>query len=156
MSQSFALQSSSSSSSTFSVKNAAKINTRRSSSKGQRGNQLRVKAKETSTSGVTSVVNDQTFEQDVLKSDVPVLVDFWAPWCGPCRMIAPLIDQLAEEYAGKLKAVKLNTDESPSIATEYGIRSIPTVMIFKDGKKMDTVIGAVPKSTLTGTIEKYL
>lgn len=106
--------------------------------------------------GVTSVVNDQTFEQDVLKSDVPVLVDFWAPWCGPCRMIAPLIDQLAEEYAGKLKAVKLNTDESPSIATEYGIRSIPTVMIFKDGKKMDTVIGAVPKSTLTGTIEKYL
>ena len=105
---------------------------------------------------VTSVVNDQTFEQDVLKSDVPVLVDFWAPWCGPCRMIAPLIDQLAEEYAGKLKAVKLNTDESPSIATEYGIRSIPTVMIFKDGKKMDTVIGAVPKSTLTGTIEKYL
>ena len=106
--------------------------------------------------GVTSVVNDDTFEQDVLKSDVPVLVDFWAPWCGPCRMIAPLIDQLAEEYAGKLKAVKLNTDESPSIATEYGIRSIPTVMIFKDGKKMDTVIGAVPKSTLTGTIEKYL
>ena len=109
-----------------------------------------------SITGVTSVVNDQTFEQDVLKSDVPVLVDFWAPWCGPCRMIAPLIDQLAEEYAGKLKAVKLNTDESPSIATEYGIRSIPTVMIFKDGKKMDTVIGAVPKSTLTGTIEKYL
>ena len=106
--------------------------------------------------GVTSVVNDDTFEQDVLKSDVPVLVDFWAPWCGPCRMIAPLIDQLAEEYAGKLKAVKLNTDESPSIATEYGIRSIPTVMIFKDGKKMDTVIGAVPKSTLTGTTEKYL
>ena len=101
--------------------------------------------------GVTSVVNDQTFEQDVLKSDVPVLVDFWAPWCGPCRMIAPLIDQLAEEYAGKLKAVKLNTDESPSIATEYGIRSIPTVMIFKDGKKMDTVIGAVPKSCLLYT-----
>jgi thioredoxin 1 len=122
----------------------------------RRGQQLVVKAEETSTSGVTSVVNDQTFEQDVLKSDVPVLVDFWAPWCGPCRMIAPLIDQLAEEYAGKLKAVKLNTDESPSIATEYGIRSIPTVMIFKDGKKMDTVIGAVPKSTLTGTIEKYL
>mmetsp|Transcript_415 Transcript_415/g.1100 ORF Transcript_415/g.1100 Transcript_415/m.1100 type:complete len:153 (+) Transcript_415:370-828(+) len=125
-------------------------------SRRTRGTAFRVKAEETSTSGVTSVVNDDTFEQDVLKSDVPVLVDFWAPWCGPCRMIAPLIDQLAEEYAGKLKAVKLNTDESPSIATEYGIRSIPTVMIFKDGKKMDTVIGAVPKSTLTGTIEKYL
>ena len=105
---------------------------------------------------LATVVTDATFEQEVLKSDVPVLVDFWAPWCGPCRMIAPLIDQLAEEYAGKLKAVKLNTDESPSVATEYGIRSIPTVMIFKDGQKVDTVIGAVPKSTLTGTVEKYL
>jgi thioredoxin 1 len=206
-------------------------------------------------------VTDATFEAEVLKSDIPVLVDFWAPWCGPCRMIAPLIDQLAEEYDGKLKAVraatfptrrfrgargtplfearnisrararthrvtprdaarrrarrasararapwkfaenlpargaclthaayrfrgakmvslfcetprltrrpppvllpatrqvKLNTDESPSVATEYGIRSIPTVMIFKGGQKLDTVIGAVPKSTLTGTIEKYL
>ena len=105
---------------------------------------------------LATVVTDATFEQEVLKSDVSVLVDFWAPWCGPCRMIAPLIDQLAEEYAGKLKAVKLNTDESPSVATEYGIRSIPTVMIFKDGQKVDTVIGAVPKSTLTGTVEKYL
>merc|ERR1712216_534912 len=121
------------------------------------------RAEETSTSGsLATVVTDATFEAEVLKSDVPVLVDFWAPWCGPCRMIAPLIDQLAEEYQGKLKAifvrvqVKLNTDESPSVATEYGIRSIPTVMIFKGGQKMDTVIGAVPKSTLTGTVEKYL
>ena len=105
---------------------------------------------------LATVVTDATFEQDVLKSDTLVMVDFWAPWCGPCRMIAPLIDQLAEEYQGKLKAVKLNTDESPSIATEYGIRSIPTVMFFKGGQKVDTVIGAVPKSTLTGTIEKYL
>ena len=103
-------------------------------------------------------VTMENFQGGVIDQSMktPVVVDFWAPWCGPCRMIAPLIDQLAEEYAGKLKAVKLNTDESPSIATEYGIRSIPTVMIFKDGKKMDTVIGAVPKSTLTGTIEKYL
>jgi|Transcript_2293 thioredoxin 1 len=114
------------------------------------------RAEVTNGNGAATVVTDATFEAEVLKSDIPVLVDFWAPWCGPCRMIAPLIDQLAEEYSGKLKAVKLNTDESPSVATEYGIRSIPTVMIFKGGQKLDTVIGAVPKSTLTGTIEKYL
>ena len=102
------------------------------------------------------VVSAENFDSEVLQSDVPVLVDFWAPWCGPCRMIAPLIDELSREYEGKIKAVKLNTDESPSVATEYGIRSIPTVMIFKGGEKMDTVIGAVPKSTLTSTIEKYL
>mmetsp|Transcript_20722 Transcript_20722/g.34650 ORF Transcript_20722/g.34650 Transcript_20722/m.34650 type:complete len:168 (+) Transcript_20722:114-617(+) len=101
-------------------------------------------------------VNDNTFEAEVLNSKVPVLVDFWAPWCGPCRMIAPLIDELAGEYGSKIKAVKLNTDESPGVATEYGIRSIPTCMIFKDGQKVDTVIGAVPKSTLASTIDKYL
>ncbi|KAK3254702.1 hypothetical protein CYMTET_36092 [Cymbomonas tetramitiformis] len=101
-------------------------------------------------------VNDNTWEDEVLKSSVPVLVDFWAPWCGPCRMIAPLIDELAGEYEGKMKAVKLNTDESPGVATEYGIRSIPTCMVFKGGEKIDTIIGAVPKSTLVSTIEKYL
>ena len=99
---------------------------------------------------------DGNFQTEAMESDVPVLVDFWAPWCGPCRMIAPLIDELASDYGGKLKAVKLNTDESPGIATEYGIRSIPTVMIFKGGQKLDTVIGAVPKSTLTNTIDKYM
>lgn len=101
-------------------------------------------------------VTDKDWDDIVLKSSVPVLVDFWAPWCGPCRMIAPLIDEISAEYGEKIKCVKLNTDESPSVATEYGIRSIPTVMIFKDGQKLDTVIGAVPKSTLTGTIDKFL
>eukprot|EP01018_Ginkgo_biloba_P011969 Gb_31181 [translate_table: standard] len=101
-------------------------------------------------------VNDSSWQQLVLDSDIPVLVDFWAPWCGPCRMIAPLIDELARQYAGKIVCFKLNTDESPRIATEYGIRSIPTVMFFKNGEKKDTVIGAVPKTTLITTIEKYL
>jgi len=108
------------------------------------------------TTAGAGAVNDNTWEEIVLKSPVPVLVDFWAPWCGPCRMIAPLIDEIANEYGDKLRAVKLNTDESPTVATEYGIRSIPTVMIFKNGQKMDAVIGAVPKSTLISTIEKYL
>ncbi|KAH9324439.1 hypothetical protein KI387_004617, partial [Taxus chinensis] len=101
-------------------------------------------------------VNDTTWKPLVLESDVPVLVDFWAPWCGPCRMIEPLIDELAKQYAGKIRCFKLNTDESPRIATEYGIRSIPTVMLFKSGEKKDTVIGAVPKTTLTASIEKYI
>ena len=105
---------------------------------------------------VAGVVNETTWKELVIGSPVPVLVDFWAPWCGPCRMIAPLIDELAKQYAGKVRCLKLNTDESPGIATEYGIRSIPTVMVFKNGEKIDTVIGAVPKTTLVLTLEKYL
>uniref|UniRef100_A0A0D6R8A0 Thioredoxin domain-containing protein n=1 Tax=Araucaria cunninghamii TaxID=56994 RepID=A0A0D6R8A0_ARACU len=101
-------------------------------------------------------VNDSTWQSLVLESDVLVLVDFWAPWCGPCRMIEPLIEELAKQYAGKIKCFKLNTDESPGTATAYGIRSIPTVMLFKNGEKKDTVIGAVPKTTLTASIEKYV
>ncbi|MCS6960307.1 MAG: thioredoxin [Pseudanabaenaceae cyanobacterium SKYGB_i_bin29] len=101
-------------------------------------------------------VTDASFEEDVLKSEIPVLVDFWAPWCGPCRMVAPVVDEIAEQYDGKIKVVKLNTDENPKIASEYGIRSIPTLMLFKDGQKVDTVVGAVPKATLANTIEKYL
>jgi thioredoxin 1 len=101
-------------------------------------------------------VNDSTWEELVLQSPVPVLVDFWAPWCGPCRMIAPIIDEISAEYGDKIRAVKLNTDESPQVATEYGIRSIPTVMVFKNGVKVDSVIGAVPKATIVQTIEKYL
>jgi thioredoxin 1 len=101
-------------------------------------------------------VTDASFEQDVLKSDVPVLVDFWAPWCGPCRMVAPIVDEIAKDFEGKLKVVKLNTDENPNIASQYGIRSIPTLMIFKGGEKVDTVVGAVPKTTLSSTISKFI
>eukprot|EP01018_Ginkgo_biloba_P022757 Gb_12760 [translate_table: standard] len=101
-------------------------------------------------------VTESTWQRLVLESDSPVLVDFWAPWCGPCRMIAPLIDELARQYAGKMKCFKVNTDEAPQIASRYGIRSIPTVMFFLNGEKIDTVIGAVPKTTLTTAIEKRM
>jgi thioredoxin 1 len=103
-----------------------------------------------------AAVTDASFEQDVLKSDVPVLVDFWAPWCGPCRMVAPIVDEIAKEYEGKIRVYKLNTDENPNVASQYGIRSIPTLMIFKVCQKVDTVVGAVPKTTLSSTISKYL
>ena len=101
-------------------------------------------------------VTDSTFKEEVLDSKVPVLVDFWAPWCGPCRMVAPVVDEIAVQYEGKIKVVKVNTDDNPKIASEYGIRSIPTLMIFKDGQKVDMVVGAVPKTTLATTLEKYL
>ena len=101
-------------------------------------------------------VTDSTFKAEVLDSDVPVLVDFWAPWCGPCRMVGPVVDEIADQYGEKLKVVKVNTDENPQIASQYGIRSIPTLMIFKGGEKVDMVVGAVPKTTLSTTVEKYL
>jgi thioredoxin 1 len=103
-----------------------------------------------------SPVTDSTFKAEVLDSAVPVLVDFWAPWCGPCRMVAPVVDEIAEQYGTKIKVVKLNTDENPTVASQYGIRSIPTLMIFKGGQRVDMVVGAVPKTTLSNTLEKYL
>ncbi|CAN1310386.1 Thioredoxin M-type, chloroplastic [Linum perenne] len=101
-------------------------------------------------------VTEKDWDKMVIGSDIPVLVDFWAPWCGPCRMIAPVIDELAKEYAGKISCYKVNTDESPNIASQYGIRSIPTVLFFNKGEKKESIIGAVPKSTLCSTLEKYI
>jgi thioredoxin 1 len=101
-------------------------------------------------------VTDSTFKQEVLDSEVPVLVDFWAPWCGPCRMVAPVVDEIAKQYGENLKVVKVNTDENPNVASQYGIRSIPTLMIFKGGQKVDMVVGAVPKTTLATTLDKYI
>ena len=99
---------------------------------------------------------DFNFEEEVLNSDTPVLVDFWAPWCGPCRVIAPVVNELADQYEGKLKVVKLNTDENQNTAMQFGIRSIPTLGIFKDGQVVDAVIGAVPKQHLEEKIRPHL
>ncbi len=101
-------------------------------------------------------IADASFETEVLKSEIPVLVDFWAPWCGPCRVVAPVVQEIAEQYAGKVKVVKMNTDENPQTASQYGIRSIPTLMFFKGGQKVDQLVGAVPKSTVSITLEKHI
>jgi thioredoxin 1 len=101
-------------------------------------------------------VNDQSFEKEVLQADLPVLVDFWAPWCGPCRMVAPVVDDIAGQYDGRLKVVKLNTDDSPNTAVRYQIMSIPTLLLFKNGKAVEQIVGAQPKQAMVGKIEPHL
>jgi len=101
-------------------------------------------------------VSDATFEQDVIKSSLPVLVDFWAPWCGPCRMVAPVVEELAGDFADKVSFVKLNTDENPTTASRYGIRSIPTLLIFKGGEVVGHVVGFRPKADLQKQLESAI
>ena len=101
-------------------------------------------------------LSDDSFENEVLKSSQPVLVDYWAEWCGPCKMIAPALDQIASEYSGKVKVAKLNIDDNPNTPPRYGIRGIPTLMLFKDGEVEATKVGAVSKSQLTAFIDSNL
>jgi thioredoxin 1 len=101
-------------------------------------------------------VTDQTFEEEVIKSTQPALVDLWAPWCGPCRIVGPVVESLSEKYKGKFKFCKINVDENQKIAASYNVMSIPTLIFFKDGKAVDTVIGAVPETVLQQKIDKLL
>lgn len=101
-------------------------------------------------------ITDSNFETEVIGSDTPVLIDFWAEWCGPCKVIAPIVEEIAGEYEGKIKVGKLDVDSNQQVALRYGIRSIPTLLIFKSGKVVDQIVGAVPKPHLTGRLEKVL
>lgn len=101
-------------------------------------------------------LSDDSFEADVLQSSVPVLVDFWATWCAPCKAISPMVDGLADEYDGKVKIAKLNVDDNPATPGQFGVRGIPTLILFKDGKVVDQVVGAVPKNQLEGLLQKAL
>ena len=101
-------------------------------------------------------VGDKNFAAEVLNSEVPVLVDFWATWCGPCRSISPIVEELAKEFTGRVKITKLNVDENPGTPGQYGVRGIPTLILFKGGKILDQIVGAVPKARLKAMIEKAL
>ena len=101
-------------------------------------------------------VNDTNFEQEVLKSEIPVLVDFWAPWCGPCQIVGPIIEEISQEYSEKLKVCKVNVDDAPNTAANYGVMSIPTLAVFKNGKAVDKIVGAQPKSELEAILKPHI
>ena len=101
-------------------------------------------------------IEEVKFDEAVLKSTVPVLVDFWAPWCGPCRMVAPVVDELSDDYDSKVSFVKINVDDNPKIASQYGVMSIPTLMVFKEGQPVDTIIGFRPKDELKKSLDTAL
>ncbi|MBM3957872.1 MAG: thioredoxin [Gemmatimonadetes bacterium] len=101
-------------------------------------------------------VTDGDFQKEVLEADLPVLVDFWAPWCGPCRIVSPVVEELAEEFDGRVKFTKVNVDSNPATAVKYGVRSIPTLLLLKHGKPVETIVGAVPKNALKRGIEEAI
>ncbi len=99
-------------------------------------------------------ITDSNFNEEVLNADLPVLVDFWAEWCGPCKMVSPIVEELSEEYTGKIKVTKLDVDSNPQTAASFGIRGIPTLLMFKDGAAVDQIVGAVPKTTLKERLDQ--
>jgi thioredoxin 1 len=106
--------------------------------------------------GNVTAVGDDTFESEVLKSATPVLIDFWAPWCAPCRAIAPIVEELSEVYAGRLKVVKMNVDDNPKTPSRYGVRGIPNLILFQGGEVKDQIVGAVPKAQLVKVIDRVV